>query len=204
MYFLPHWTTFFPPPYSCKYGFCLMASTNGSGIENRYDLKIQPSWKLYLTLCSKVILLGSHAPLKNLVLPWLGCVVILSYSSNWITLLLLGTSAPSVLCCDRFKTGKAWSGRPGNGVLWHYTTQAIFLNRTVNNTFISVNAPVGRGHTVQGCVPCHLQKDITFRSTAVSPNDPSLHFNTRWPLDLILFSILSKNTDIAHIKIQLF
>ena len=31
--------------------------------------------------------------------------VITSYSSNWITLLLLCTSAPLVLCCDRFDHG---------------------------------------------------------------------------------------------------
>ena len=29
----------------------------------------------------------------------------MSYSSNWITLLLLCTSAPLVLCCDRFDHG---------------------------------------------------------------------------------------------------
>ena len=31
--------------------------------------------------------------------------VIMSYSSNWIMLLLLCTSAPLVLCCDRFDRG---------------------------------------------------------------------------------------------------
>ena len=31
--------------------------------------------------------------------------VIRSYNSNWITLLLLYTSAPLVLCCDRLNCG---------------------------------------------------------------------------------------------------
>ena len=31
--------------------------------------------------------------------------VITSYSSNWITILLLCTSSPLVLCCDRFDHG---------------------------------------------------------------------------------------------------
>ena len=31
--------------------------------------------------------------------------VMMSYSSNWFTLLLLCTSAPLVLCCDRFDNG---------------------------------------------------------------------------------------------------
>ena len=31
--------------------------------------------------------------------------MIRSYSSNWITLLLLCTSAPLVLCCDQFDLG---------------------------------------------------------------------------------------------------
>ena len=31
--------------------------------------------------------------------------VMMSYSSNWFTLLLLCTSAPLVLCCDRFDSG---------------------------------------------------------------------------------------------------
>ena len=39
-----------------------------------------------------------------------------SYGSNWFTLLLLCTSAPLVLCCDRFDH-KAWTGRHGNGGL---------------------------------------------------------------------------------------
>ena len=67
----------------------------------------------------------------GLIVPmWLlqfASLVIASYSSNWITLLLLCTmqcSTGFVLWSVRswFKTGKAWSGTPGNGELWHNTT----------------------------------------------------------------------------------
>ena len=53
----------------------------------------------------------------------------MTYSCNWIMLLLLCTSAALVLCCDRFNRGsrqvlKAWSSRHGNGGLWHHTSLA--------------------------------------------------------------------------------
>ena len=43
--------------------------------------------------------------------------VITSYSSNWIKLLLLCTSAPLVLCCDRFDHGSRQVKRDPVGVV---------------------------------------------------------------------------------------
>ena len=55
--------------------------------------------------------------------------LVTSYGSNWITLLLLCTSAPLVFVLwsvwSWFKTGKAWSRRPGNGGLLHNTCWQI-------------------------------------------------------------------------------
>ena len=65
--------------------------------------------------------------------------VITSYSSNWITLLLLCISAPLVLCCDQlvvFKTDKAWSARPGSSGLWDKTSLANIFTPKLLHLYI--------------------------------------------------------------------
>ena len=59
-------------------------------------------WFLYLT----TLIVPYYYHNKNLHKPlWFAGKVMTSYVNNWFTLLLLCTSTPLVLCCDRFDRG---------------------------------------------------------------------------------------------------
>ena len=84
------------------------------------------SGKLHRCLCHSQFEIVHSA--QCLYIRWQSDDVILS---NWFTLLLLCTSAPFGFVLrpvwSWFKTGKVWTGRPGNGGLWCITLSADLI-----------------------------------------------------------------------------
>ena len=73
-------------------------------------------------------------PWSKYILPPFASKVITSYSSNWIMLLLLCTSAPLVLCCDQFDHGsRQVKGDP---------VDLLTVNYDINVKFVTLRWPI--------------------------------------------------------------